>query len=114
MCIVPDVGVSRPATMRSVVVLPHPEGPSRAKNEPCGTSRSRALTAVNAANCLVSCESRKERDAVPADVSDGTAWWSSTDGIGKGSLVFPLLVLVKSLERVTDRKRLVRREDQLV
>ena len=33
---VPDVGVSRPATIRSVVVLPQPDGPSRAKNEPAG------------------------------------------------------------------------------
>jgi hypothetical protein len=32
--IVPDVGVSSPATIRSVVVLPHPDGPRRAKNEP--------------------------------------------------------------------------------
>ena len=32
----PDVGVSRPATIRSVVVLPQPDGPSSAKNEPRG------------------------------------------------------------------------------
>ena len=52
--IVPEVGVSSPATMRSVVVLPQPEGPSSAKNEPLGTSRSRAFTAVKLANSLVS------------------------------------------------------------
>ena len=34
MLIDPDVGCSRPATIRSVVVLPQPDGPSRAKNEP--------------------------------------------------------------------------------
>ena len=36
MRIVPAVGSSSPATMRSVVVLPQPDGPSSAKNEPCG------------------------------------------------------------------------------
>jgi hypothetical protein len=34
--IVPEVGSSSPATIRSVVVLPQPDGPSSAKNEPCG------------------------------------------------------------------------------
>jgi len=35
----PELGVSRPATMRQ------PEGPSNAKNEPRGTSRSSSRTA---------------------------------------------------------------------
>src|SRR6185295_14120461 len=35
----PSVGTSRPASMRSNVVLPHPEGPSRAKNSPGRMSR---------------------------------------------------------------------------
>ena len=51
--IVPSVGVSRPATIRSVVVLPQPDGPSRAKNEPVGMSRSRSFTAVNVAKLFV-------------------------------------------------------------
>ncbi|GAA5011933.1 hypothetical protein GCM10025734_56920 [Kitasatospora paranensis] len=46
MSTVPEVGSSRPAIMRRVVVLPQPEAPSRAKNEPCGTVRSRGWTAV--------------------------------------------------------------------
>jgi hypothetical protein len=32
----PSVGCSNPATSRRVVVLPQPEGPSRAKNSPPG------------------------------------------------------------------------------
>src|SRR6476620_4660243 len=61
----PEVGVSSPATMRRVVVLPHPEGPSSAKNDPAGTSRSSDLTA---ANSLVRLRSRR-----PSNVwSDGT------------------------------------------
>ena len=39
--------------MRSVVVLPQPDGPSRAKNEPWGTTRSRSSTAVKEPNDLV-------------------------------------------------------------
>ncbi len=31
----PEVGCSKPAIIFSVVVLPHPEGPSMAKNSPC-------------------------------------------------------------------------------
>ncbi len=42
----------------SVVVLPQPEGPSSAKNEPRGTSRSRWSTAVKVANSLVTDRSR--------------------------------------------------------
>src|ERR687896_780678 len=38
----PSVAVSRPATMRSVVVLPQPEGPSRQTTSPDATSRSTA------------------------------------------------------------------------
>src|SRR5215217_6689707 len=52
--IAPAVGVSRPATILSVVVLPHPEGPSRAKNEPCGTVTDRSSTATKLPNLLVS------------------------------------------------------------
>ena len=42
--IVPEVGVSRPAIMRSVVVLPQPEGPSSVVSVPLGTVRSMPLT----------------------------------------------------------------------
>ena len=40
------VGKSNPAIIRSVVVLPQPEGPSRAKNSPSPISRSMSSTAV--------------------------------------------------------------------
>ena len=39
----PRSGVSRPATQRSVVVLPQPLGPSSVKKPPSGTSKSIAL-----------------------------------------------------------------------
>src|SRR5690349_19676654 len=64
--IVPEVGVSSPTTIRTVVVLPQPDGPSRAKRLPCGTSRSSDFTAVKVANSLVSpsrCRLREPSDA---------------------------------------------------
>ena len=39
--------------MRSVVVLPHPEGPSSAKNEPLGIVSDKSLTAVKSPYDLV-------------------------------------------------------------
>ena len=55
----PPVGSSRPATIRRVVVFPHPEGPSRAKKDPSGMVRSRGCTAVNSPKLLVSPTSRR-------------------------------------------------------
>ena len=43
--IVPALGSSRPAIIRSVVVLPQPDGPRSAKNEPSGTINDRSSTA---------------------------------------------------------------------
>ena len=47
MRISPEVGVSSPASMRSSVVLPEPDGPTMVKNSPSATSRSMPSTAVN-------------------------------------------------------------------
>ena len=35
----PSVGSSNPPIIRSVVVLPHPDGPSKAKNDRAGSRR---------------------------------------------------------------------------
>src|SRR5258708_25648036 len=43
---------SSPATMRRVVVLPQPEGPSSVTNSPCSTARSILSTAFTSAKCL--------------------------------------------------------------
>src|SRR5215510_704830 len=45
MLISPDVGCSSPATQRSVVVLPQPEGPSRTTISPAGTPKLTPSTA---------------------------------------------------------------------
>ena len=43
MRIVPEVGISKPATMRRVVVLPQPDGPRNETNSPRSTARSKLL-----------------------------------------------------------------------
>ncbi len=43
--------------MFMVVVFPQPEGPSRAMNEPCGTSRLSAFTATTPPKSFVSVSS---------------------------------------------------------
>src|SRR6478609_8055708 len=49
----PALGCSRPATQRSVVVLPQPEGPSRTTISPAGTAKLTPSTAGRPiANCL--------------------------------------------------------------
>ena len=44
--IVPDVGCSRPATQRSVVVLPQPEGPSSTTISPAAMRKLTSSTAA--------------------------------------------------------------------
>ena len=42
----PEVGVSKPAIIRRVVVLPHPEGPSNEKNSPAPIEKFASATAT--------------------------------------------------------------------
>ncbi len=48
----PLVGCSKPAIMRSVVVLPQPDGPSIVKNSPSAIGKSAPRTASNVPNCF--------------------------------------------------------------
>ena len=41
----PPVGISNPPIIRSVVVLPHPDGPSSEKNSPAAISTDTPATA---------------------------------------------------------------------
>src|ERR1700710_30449 len=106
----PDVGVSRPATIRRVVVLPHPEGPRSAKNDPVGTSRSSDFTAVNAANSLVRLRSCNPLDASTPD----SAGASATCDIGKLSFVLLLLLVIEWHEVERDLQVVLAGEDQRV
>src|SRR4029079_10272749 len=48
----PSSGSSKPPIIRSVVVLPHPDGPRSAKKEPAGISSEMPFTAVTPSNAL--------------------------------------------------------------
>src|SRR5450432_938624 len=50
--ILPEVGSSRPAIIRSVVVLPQPDGPRRQKNSPSLTVNDEFFTATNSLKAL--------------------------------------------------------------
>src|SRR5215469_14922004 len=52
MNISPEVGSSKPASMRSSVVFPQPEGPSNEKNSPAPMSRLTLSTARTPPNCF--------------------------------------------------------------
>src|SRR5690349_17739568 len=51
----PLVTGSRPASIRNVVVLPHPDGPTRTRNSPSATSNDVSSTATFWSNRLVKC-----------------------------------------------------------
>ena len=63
--IAPAVGSSSPAIMRSSVVLPQPDGPSRQTKVPCGTVRLTSSTAVKSPKCLVTSFEDKSGHARP-------------------------------------------------
>src|SRR4029078_2011162 len=101
--ITPSVGISRPATMRSVVVLPQPEGPSKAKNDPCGTVTDRSSTATKLPNRLVS-------RSMTRSLSDKLG----PDGGGEVGGVLARSPLVELLEQERLGEELRGGEDQVV
>src|ERR1700722_10998249 len=62
----PDVGCSSPATQRSVVDLPQPEGPSRTTISPAGTAK---LTPSNAGRPIENCLRRSVTSSVAVMIS---------------------------------------------
>src|SRR5215813_9121908 len=69
----PAVGVSSPAIMLSVVVLPQPDGPTSTTNSPSGTARSMASTARVEAKSLVSFSSRTAATLLPQEAEGEAA-----------------------------------------
>ena len=59
MKISPWVGISKPAIMRSSVVLPQPEGPSSEKNSPRRMSKVTSSTALHRAEALGDARERR-------------------------------------------------------
>src|SRR6187402_525102 len=53
--ILPALGSSKPATMRSTVVLPQPDGPRKETNSPRSTSRLKSSTTVVAPKDFRTC-----------------------------------------------------------
>src|SRR5512145_3056961 len=75
----PALGLSMPASMRSTVVLPLPDGPTMVKNSPSRMSRSTASTAATSPNRFVSPRNSRIGDR-PETIER-----SSTTGPGRSS-----------------------------
>ncbi|MEZ5721521.1 MAG: hypothetical protein R3D59_07545 [Paracoccaceae bacterium] len=56
----PEVGSRKPATIRMIVVLPQPEGPSSVTSVPGAMSRSSGCSATTAPKCLVTLSKRTD------------------------------------------------------
>src|SRR4029434_298179 len=67
----PASGSTSPATMRSTVLLPQPEGPSRERNSPGAASRETSATATTGPNALRSPETRSA-GAAPLTAADAS------------------------------------------
>src|SRR4051812_26401592 len=102
MCTDPALGSSRPATIRSVVVFPQPEGPSKAKNDPSATARLRSSTATKSPKRLVTRSSRRSRPPP-----------SATHHLVELLLVLLLLLLRERHEQEALLQRLVVEEDEV-
>src|SRR6185312_10263321 len=68
--ILPSVGCSKPAIIRSVVVLPHPDGPSIEKNSPLGMSTLIPATAATSPKRLT----KSTRETSPAIKPPYQSW----------------------------------------
>src|SRR5690242_13986666 len=77
--IVPEVAVSRPARMRSSVVLPHPDGPTIMKNSPGAMSSDTRSTAVSPPKLLVRSRMRIAGRAAALTFSAGRRFTAPID-----------------------------------
>src|SRR3954469_3265724 len=119
MAISPAVGCSSPATIRSVVVFPHPDGPSSAKKAPEGTVRSRLSTATNEPKRLVRPLNRRSdppEAPPPSETVTGCSViaMSASDECLELPVVLLLRLGVETLEDVGSGQRRSRGEDELV
>src|SRR6185295_18778272 len=74
----PSVGVSKPASIRNNVVLPHPEGPSSAKNSPSRISRLTFSTAVTLPKRLVIPSNRMMELSFTVEVGLSALVWATS------------------------------------
>ena len=61
----PELAISRPAIRRSVVVLPHPEGPSRVTRVPASMVKLMSATATTGPKALVTSWKRTASALLP-------------------------------------------------
>src|SRR5262245_17394508 len=61
----PESASSRPATARRIVLLPHPDGPSRTRNSPSAMRSDTSLTASTLPNRLTRCLIRMSATPLP-------------------------------------------------
>src|SRR5258706_7757939 len=94
MVMVPEVGGVRPATIRSVVVLPQPDAPTIVKNSPPATSNDARSTAVTSPSTA---ENRLVRSRAQ----------SAASAIGRALLVGENLVETLQVRLAVDGSRLV-------
>src|SRR5690349_7622710 len=73
--IVPEVGRSKPPSIRRVVVLPQPDGPRSEKNSPLPIVSDTSSTAVTSPNRLVTFERR-----ISGEDSEADSWATVTTG----------------------------------
>src|SRR6185437_15971741 len=93
MAIVPPLGCSRPATQRSVVVLPHPEGPSSTTISPAATAKLTSSTAGRpTANTLRSRSTRSSADMAQVSALARPMLTSLAIAVGLVPLLHPLRV----------------------
>src|SRR5262249_31147503 len=109
MRIWPPLGGSSPAIIRSSVVLPHPDGPSRTRNSPSRVTRSTPSTARTSPNTLRIARVSTVAMAQAPAVRLGPLGASTREGLDE-SLLFPLAVDAlagrdRFLERLLGRGR---------
>src|SRR6201996_4136208 len=94
----PEVGRSKPAIRRSVVVLPQPDGPSREKNSPDAIWRSIASTATTSSKRFSSASSRTSPPSWPP--TTGLACAAAAISISPSLLFHPRQVHAHLIGRV--------------
>src|SRR5688572_16656275 len=111
----PSVGRSSPAIIRSMVVLPHPDGPRNEISLPGGSSRSTPSTAVTSSNRLTSPSSLRPPRSFTEPRIDGVTCRRALreDQLGP-VLVDPVLPLVVHLVLGTQSHLWTRPRDDLV
>src|SRR5215210_6712434 len=98
MSISPAVGSSKPAIIRSVVVLPQPDGPSRARNSPGCTSRSMSSTATRSPKRFVTPRSATS-GVSPLSMCAGT-YRTHSGGVQGGQKVWTLWPSRRAADRL--------------